>query len=286
MATKEFLAVPSAAGPARVPPSGAFARNRELLAELVRRDVRARYRGSALGVLWTLLNPILFMTVYTVVFSVLLGATYPGGVPAAAYILTGLLVWNFFSQAVSFATSSVLSNSGLVRKVAFPWVLLTVSAVTAALVNYLISLVLLVPIFIIFKLPLSLALVMLPVLVVIPYVLALGVGLLLAAGNVYFRDLEHLVQVGLLVWLYLTPIVYPPNLVAAHDHGLGGHIFSFFFRFNPMTWVVRAMEDVITRGLWPLHWHGLVYAGVAAVTLLGCGVVVFHRARRRFAEEV
>ncbi len=286
MATKEFLAGPSAAGPARVPPSGAFARNRELLAELVRRDVKARYRGSALGVLWTLLNPILFMTVYTVVFSVLLGAVYPGGVPAAAYILTGLLVWNFFSQAVSFATSSVLSNSGLVRKVAFPWVLLTVSAVTAALVNYVISLVLLIPIYLIFHLPLALPVVLLPVLVLIPYVLALGVGLLLAAGNVFFRDLEHLVQVGLLVWLYLTPIVYPPTLVAAHDHGLGGHVFSLFFKFNPMTWVVRSMENVVTRGIWPAHWHGLVYSAAVALVLLGCGIVVFQRARRRFAEEV
>ncbi len=286
MATKEILAVPATAGTARVPQSGAFARNRELLAELVRRDVQARYRGSALGVLWTLLNPLLFMLVYTVVFSVLLQTRYPGGVPAAAYILTGLLVWNFYSQAVSFATSSILSNSGLVRKVAFPWVLLTISSVTAALVNYLISLVLLIPIYIVFHLPVALPLVLLPGLVLIPFVLALGVGLLLAAGNVFFRDIEHLVQVGLLIWLYLSPIVYPPNLVAEHDHGLGGHIFSLFFRFNPMTWVIRAMENVVTQGLWPVHWHGLLYSAFFAAAMLGLGVVVFQRARRRFAEEV
>ena len=285
MATNEIRARGDFAAPLRAPRTTAWARNRELLSELVRRDVQARYRGSVFGILWSLFNPLVFMVVYTVVFSHFANLHFHG-VSYPAYIIAGLLAWNFFSQGLSSATSSIVSNAGLVRKVSFAWILLTVSSVLAALINYLISLVLLVPFFIIFHLVPGWPLVLLPVLVLVTFALVLGLGLVLAAGNVFFRDLEYLVTVVTLVWFYLTPIIYQLSLVYQHDHGTLGRLFGLLVKLNPMTWIVTAQQDVLEGNQWPQHWHGLLYAVVVAALAVAVGVGVFERFRRRFAEEV
>jgi ABC-2 type transport system permease protein len=255
--------------------------------ELVRRDVKTRYRGSVLGVAWTLLNPLIFMIVYSLVFGQFLKVKYPGG-SATVFILSGLLAWTFFSQALVMATSSIVANGALVRKVAFPWVLLSVSTVVASLVNYAISLLLLIPFMLLSHKGIGLPILAAPVLVAVTFALALGLGLMLAAGNVYFRDLQYLVNLGTLIWFYITPIIYPFSLVQSKfsGHGLEGEAAHVALYINPMTWVVIGFQDVFVFDRWPQHWHGLIYSAVFSLFSIWLGLRVFRRLRRRFAEEV
>jgi lipopolysaccharide transport system permease protein len=288
VATSQALREPGTVSRPRAPQSGPIARRLELLWELVRRDVRARYRGSVLGIGWTLLNPLVFMLVYAVVFGDIIGIKGPSGKSYAVFILSGLLPWTFFSQALVMAASSIIANSGVVRKVAFPWMLLTVSTVIAALVNFLISLILLVPFMILAKAPVGL-----PVLAVIPLILitfglALGLGLMLAAGSVYFRDLQYIINLATMVWFYLTPVIWPFSRYTGFfdRHGWLGPLARVVVYANPMTWIVLAFQDVFVFDRWPQHWHALIYTTVLAVALIWLGMKVFRRLRRRFAEEI
>ena len=287
MASTELLPERSLPPRPRAPHAGPLAGRIELLLELVRRDVKSRYRGSLLGVAWTLLNPLIFMIVYSVIFGKFLKVHYPGG-SATVFILSGLLAWTFFSQALTVATNSIVGNAALVRKVAFPWVLLSVSSVVAALINYAISLLLLIPFMLLAHKGIGLPILAVPLLVAVTFALSLGLGLMLAAGNVYLRDLTYLVTLGTMIWFYITPIIYPWSLVQSKfaGHGLEGQAAQFVLYANPMTWVVLGFQDVFVFDRWPQHWHGLGYSLVVSLLSIWLGLRVFRRLRRRFAEEV
>jgi lipopolysaccharide transport system permease protein len=273
-----------------VPPSrarSAWARHRNLLSELVRRDLKARYRGSNLGILWSLLNPLIFMIVYSVIFSQFIrfpvkGASYP------VFLLAGLLAWNFFSQAVLASAGSILSNATIVKKVAFPWSFLPLSTILAAFVNYLISLLLLVPVLIFFRSPVGLPLLALPLVIAVVFMLVLGLGLLVAATNVYFRDLEYLLSIALQVGFFATPIIYSLNLVTDKiGHGnIKAEAFSIVIGVNPMSWIATSFQDILAYNRWPVHWQGLLYSTAFSIVALVVGIVAFRRLQGRFAEEL
>ncbi len=289
-------------------PTSAFARNVELLRELVRRDLQSRHKGSALGALWSLLNPLLYMIVFTAVFSRLVrfGASCPGGgvPPYPVFLLSSLLAWNFFSQGVGYGLRSVTDNATLVKKVAFPRVLLTLSSAIAALVNYLISLVLLIPLLLFFHVGVGLPLLIAPALILIVFGLTFGLGLLVAAGNVYFRDVDYIQGIVLQVWFFLTPIIYPLSLVAKvksggtdirlHLLGLTIGPFAAIAYLNPLTWISVGFQDIVACNSWPSydpttgvnHAIGLAYSTAVAVALLVIGLRVFRSAEGRFAEEL
>ncbi len=286
MASTELLPRGSLQPRPRAPQSGPLAARYELLMELVRRDVRSRYRGSFLGVAWTLLNPLIFMIVYAVIFGRFLKVHYPGGAPIV-FILSGLLAWTFFSQALTMATNSVVANAALVRKVAFPWMLLSVSAVVAALVNFVISLLLLIPFMLLAHKGIGLPMLALPLLIGVCFAFSLGLGLMLGAGNVYLRDLQYLVNLATLVWFYVTPVIYPLSLIESKfSHGLIGQVAHLVIYANPMTWVVEGFQDVFVFDRWPQHWHGLGYSLLVSLVSIWIGMLIFNRLRRRFAEEV
>ena len=273
------------------PPRGIL-RHWELLRELLRRDLQSRHKGSALGNLWSLLNPLMYMLVYTAVFSRFV--RFPtNGVAYPVYLLSALLAWNFLSQAVSYSCNSVLDNGALVKKVHFTWMLLTVSAVIAALVNYLISLLLLLPLLLIFKVSVGAPLLVAPLLAVLTFVFALGLGLLLAAANVYFRDVQYMLAIVLQVWFFLTPIIYPLSQAdAVAKPGQNGvadtslHIFHWVVYANPFTWIATSFQDAIAFHRWPTHPLGLAYSVAVALVLLVVGVLAFNRLSGRFAEEL
>lgn len=231
------------------------------------------------------------MLVYTAVFSKLVRFN-AGGVPYPVYLLSAMLAWNFFNQAVSYSCNSILDNGALVKKVHFPWMLLTVSAVIAALVNYLIGLLLLIPLLIFFHVGVGLPLLMAPVMAVVTFALALGIGLLLAAGNVYFRDVQYMLAIVLQVWFFLTPIIYPLSIADAVPKPGGGmadqsmHIFHWVVYLNPFTWIATSFQDAIAFDRWPSHPQGLAYSVVFAVVMLVIGFLVFNRLSGRFAEEL
>ena len=246
----------------------------ELTTNLIARDLKTKYRGSVLGVFWSLLNPLLLMLVYTVVFSKIARLPIPR---YPVFLLAGLVPWNAFALSLASATTSVVDNAGIVRKVYFPLEILPISAVLSATVNFLISLTLLAALAIIFGVHLGLSLLLLPVLIVLQIAFTIGLGSLLAAFDVFFRDVQYFLSVLLIVWFFGTPVVYSLDMVPA---GLRP-----YFELNPMAWLISCYQSLWYYGRMP-DWASLgAFTGVALV-MLALGWLGYGRLKRRFAEEV
>jgi ABC-2 type transport system permease protein len=246
----------------------------ELLANFVARDLKTKYRGSVLGIFWSLLNPLLLMLIYTVVFSVIVRVNIQ---PYPVFLLAGLVPWNAFAQTLTSATVSVPQSANIVRKVHFPLEILPLSAVVTASVQLLISLFLLAGLALIFGVGIGLSIVFLPLLVILQLLFSFGLGSLLAAIQVYFRDIEYFLSVLLTVWFFGTPIVYSLDLVPAR--------YRPIFEANPMAWLISAYQDVWFYKRAP-GWAPVGGFLVVAVAMAAIGLSVYRRLSRRFAEEV
>jgi ABC-2 type transport system permease protein len=270
---------------------------RDLLRNLIVKELKVKYKDSALGFVWTLVRPLLYLLVYSVAIGIFLGAgrTIPD---FGVYLFTGLLVWTLFTDIVGGATGSIVGNAGLVKKVYFPRELLTFSVVGAALVNAVLQVVVLIGAYVVTRQfpPLSdLYLVPLALLVLVLFSTALG--LLLGAVNVFLRDVEYLVEVGLLLWFWMTPIVYDWTKVRTQlvDTHHADWLFQIYMA-NPMTNIVLAFQ----RALWPAghtpQGSAFFYDGdlglrlgvlaIASLGLLWVAMKVFDRAQGNFAQEL
>jgi lipopolysaccharide transport system permease protein len=265
---------------------------RDLLYNLVVRDLKVRYKHSALGFFWSLLNPLLLMGVFTFVFTALL----PGGTREAYHIffLCALLPWNWCSSSVSATLSSIVGNAHLIKKVYFPRELLPVSVVTSNMINYLLSLPALFA-FMIFLRPgldtsafspacrfvcINDHLLWLPVLIVTQALFLMGLGFFLAALNVFFRDTSVLVEVGLSAWFFLTPIIYDAKEVA-------GEYSNLMYYLNPMASIIANYRDIFyfnsPLGLAP---EFVLRSLVTATIIFVLGYFFFMRFSRNFGEEI
>jgi lipopolysaccharide transport system permease protein len=253
-------------------------RYRELFANLFRRDLQAKYKGSVLGVAWSLVNPLVLLGIYLLVFS-LLWKAIPVDHPAL-FLLSGLAIWIFFSTSILAASRSMLDNANLIRKTRFPRQLVPLSVVATNLVSFGVMLaVLLVLDFALLPrvrgtmwlaLPLGVALV----------ALTAGLALALASANVIFRDVEHLVGALLLPWFFLTPILWIPSAF----HRYQG-IVHFLHWANFVTPGVDAIRDPLFFGQLP-HAGDVVYLCVAAVVSLALGAWLFSRVDDQIAVEL
>jgi ABC-type polysaccharide/polyol phosphate export permease len=257
-------------------------RYRELFGNLFRRDLQAKYRGSALGVLWTIANPIMLMGVYLLVFGVVWKSPFANGGHYPLFLLSGLAIWTFFAAALQSATRSMLDNANLIRKTRFPRQLVPLSVVGAHLVSFAAMLVLLLVINAI-ALPRARA----TELLAIPLAaLVLGVvsGLALAAAslNVLFRDVEFIIAALLVPWFFLTPIIYPltSGQLAAHRH-----VIWVIHWVNPLSPAVEAIRAPLFAGTLPF-WGDALYLVVACAVALALGAFVFTRVDDQIAIEV
>ncbi len=265
--------------------------SRELLSNLTLRELRSKYKRSFLGWAWSLLNPLANTLVYTVVFGVLFGAKPPNGGPShlkvyALYLLCALLPWNFFQASVMSSVGGLIGNGNLIKKTYFPRELLPASAVGAALVSHLIEMGLLLVVLLCFGDYWSLEWILMTlVLILLVSVFGLGAGLLFSVLNVYFRDIEHFLGIFFLLWIYATPIVYPPTVLAGH-HLPGTHIAALtVLQVNPMTEMASMFRQTMFYGGPPDPW-ALLYFALWAFGLLCLGLVVFGRLEGRLAEEL
>jgi lipopolysaccharide transport system permease protein len=242
-----------------------------LVRHLTWRSLASRYRGSALGFLWTLVNPICLMFVYTFVFGYIFGVKTPSGIPFQVFLITGLLAWNFFSTASLHAAVSLVMGSGLVNKSAFPRIALPVSAVLANLVNYVVALPLLVIFVIISGVNPTSAIVLLPVGLILLTLISTGLGALLSSLMPFFMDLQHLIEVFLTMWFFLTPIVYDISQVKSRlSPG-----WQFVYQLNPMVGIVRFMQSVFLGQ--PIEITSLLIAAVESLVIFVIGLAVFNR---------
>lgn len=262
-------------------------RYRELLANLVRKELKVRYKSSILGFLWSLLNPAMLLVVYYFVFSVVLGS----GIPRfPIYLLSGLLVWNLFNVGLISATGSIVANAGIVNKVWFPREVLPLASIGAALVHFFLQSVVMVAALLIFWHPVDWAYVpLLPVALVGLLLVLAGLSLVLAAANVYLRDVQHLVELVLLAWFFASPVVYSYDLIAGKMGGAAP-----LYLANPVTDVVLVFQRAIYGTLadvvhdFPMWWYlrGLAYVYVLGVILMLVGMTVFRRLEGDFTEEL
>lgn len=247
---------------------------REMFHALVSREIRARYKGSFLGFFWSLLNPLLMMVVYSIVFAQVIRVQVPH---YSLYLLSGILPWTWFTTSVTNAAVSVIGNANLIKKVYFPSEILPLVSVSSNLINYLFS----IPVLLLFmgvqQVPITSAILAFPLLILVQFILSLGLGLLLATLNVYFRDVEQLLGVLLMAWFYLTPIVYPLSYVPERYQNLA--------LLNPMTGLCVSYQRIFMEGRWPDPAH-LGYALLVGTLLLVIGYVVYSRQKYMFAELV
>jgi lipopolysaccharide transport system permease protein len=256
-------------------------RYRELLGNLFRRDLQAKYRGSALGVLWTVANPVMLMGVYLLVFGVVWKSPFASNTHYPLFLLSGLALWTFFASAVQSATRSMLDNANLIRKTRFPRQLVPLSVVFAHVVSFAAMLLLLLVINF-FALARVRATEWLAIPLCVLFVgLVCGLGLLFASMNVLFRDVEFIVAALLVPLFFLTPVLYGLDTVAAHHE----HVVSVIHWLNPLSPAVEAVRAPLFLGTLP-PWTDAVYLAVACGASLALGAFVFTRIDDQIAIEV
>jgi ABC-2 type transport system permease protein len=269
-------------------------RYHELLIGMVRKELKIKYKNSVLGFAWSLLNPLLYLVVFYVAFQLILGTAVPG---FPIFLLSGLLVWNLFSTGLGSATGSVVANSGLVKKVSFPREILPLASVGSMLVHFFLQSLVLFAVLAIVQWSVAwLYIPMLPVALLALLLVTGALGILLSAVNVYLRDTQHFLELALLAWFWVTPIVYPYQTVGAR-HGW----FTTLWKMNPVTPIVLVFQRAIytphdykTPPHAPLlpEWsygHYLAYLGwsfLFGAVVLAIAVRVFGRSEVNFAEEL
>lgn len=253
---------------------------RELVVNLTSRDLKLRYKRSALGIAWSFLNPILMMAIYTIVFSLLLRA-----VKAENYwalVLSGVLTWTFLSNSLLSASAAFVRNPNLITKVYFPLEALPISAVLAQFVNFLITLVLLLALLVGGGIHLGPSLVLLPLVVVAQLAFTLGLAILLATVTVHLRDVEHLVGIALTALFYISPVLYPLDAAALPASAAK---FLPWLRLNPISWYLESYHSILYYGTWPDPVLLGLAVGAGAIVLAG-SYVLFNRLRPRLPESI
>jgi ABC-type polysaccharide/polyol phosphate export permease len=249
-------------------------RYRDLVYQLVRRDILTRYKRSVLGVAWTMLNPLGTMVVLALAFSQLFRDT-PG---YAAYVLSGLIVWSFFSQTTTAAMYSIIWGSSLIHRIYLPRTVFAISSVATGMVNLTLSLVPMVIVMLIVGVPLRATALFLPISMLLLLAFALGVALLLSTLAVYFPDVAEMYQIVLLAWMYMTPIIYPESIVPEAYRW-------WMFNLNPMYHLIKLFRLPLYDGLVPSPVR-LASAAAVALVMLVIGWVVFSRRAHEFAYRV
>ena len=258
---------------------------RELIYNLVVRELKARYKNSVLGFVWSLLNPLGMMLVFTVVFGVLLPNTQIEKYPI--FLLCGLLPWNYFSASVMGSINSIVENANLVKKVFFPREVLPIASVLAQLVNFLLALIILFAALIIFRANFSPWLWLLPLVILMQTCFALGIAFLLSALNVYYRDTIIVMDVVMLAWFFLTPVFYSVELVPQTMTVLGTEldVRRLYYILNPMASIINMYRDLLYWG-YRTDIDFFLRTALTCLAMLAFGYWVFIRLSSAFGEEV
>ena len=249
---------------------------RDLFWQLTFREIKARYKQSVLGYAWAILVPLLNLLVLSIVFSYVFKIP-TGNIPYPIFLFVALVPWMFLVNSISSATGSVIANSSLITKVNLPREILPLSAVSSKLVDLLLTSLVLVIFLIFYKIGFSPALFLVPAIFLIQFFLILGLSFFLSATNVFFRDVENALGVFLTIWMYLTPVLYPFELIPAN--------LKILFFLNPMTGIVDAYRSTIIYGRFP-DWPEFIYSFVFSTVLLISGWIYFKRRSKYFADVI
>lgn len=251
-------------------------RYRDLFWQLTIREIRARYKQSILGYFWAILVPLINLLVLSVVFSNLFKIP-TGNIPYPIFLFVALVPWTFFTTSLSLATSSVLSNSSLITKVSLPREILPITAITARVLDLILASLILLLFLVIYGIDFKLTFLYIPLIFLVQLILMIGVSFFLSATNVFFRDIENVIGLLLMMWMYLTPIIYSPELIPNH--------LQLLFYANPMTAIINAYREVILFGTAP-SWNVFAYSVLLSCLIFISGYFYFKQKSKYFADVI
>jgi lipopolysaccharide transport system permease protein len=249
---------------------------RELLYFLAWKQIKIRYKQTALGAAWAILQPLLTMVIFSIIFGKLLGVA-SDGVPYPIFAYSGLIIWTYFSVSLTQASTSLVSNSNLVSKVYFPRLLLPMSACLAGLLDYAIASIVLVGLMFYFNVFCTAWVIILPVLVLMSMLLASGIGFWLSAVSVKYRDVQYAIPFFVQILLYATPIIYPVSIISGK--------YSWLLNLNPLTGIVT-VHRAILLGNPVLDWTSLGISAIFTALIFLWGLVYFKNYEREFADVI
>lgn len=248
---------------------------REMVYSLIKRDLRGRYKGSVLGFLWTFLNPLFQLIVYTVVFSIIMRMPYD---KYYLFLFVALIPWIFFSTSVVGGAGCIWAQKDMVNKIYFPREVLPISFVICQLINMFLSFIVIFAVIIVTGHGISLeAIAFLPIVIIVQFVFALGITMLVSAVTVFLRDVEYILNIIMMAWQFLSPVMYGIDMVPEEIRP--------FFSINPMTSILTVYRDIFYYKQVP-DIRTLMLATVMGIAILIIGVLTFEKLKRHFSEEL
>ena len=247
---------------------------RELLKSNVKKEIRGKYKGSFLGVLWSFVNPLLQVAVYAIVFPYIMRVKTPNYLQ---YLIVGIIPWTWFTTSMNQGMITIRTNAGIIKKVYFPREILPISVVLSGLVNFLISCII-IAIFCLFGgVGISWHIILLPVIAILQFILTLGLVLAFCAINIYIKDTEYIIQFLINMLFYATPILYPTTLFPEK--------YRFILYLNPLTEIINAYRDIFMYHQLP-GLNGMIYLVCISLAIFIIGLAIFRKLEKGFAEEV
>lgn len=247
---------------------------RELLKSNVKKEIRGKYKGSFLGVLWSFINPLLTVLVYAIVFPYILRVKQENYL---IFLIIGVIPWNFFVTTVTQGTTTVLANGDIIKKVFFPREILPISVAVSALVNFFISCIIIMLFVIGSGIGIHHYIILLPVIALIQFMLSLGIIFILGSINIYVRDVEYIVNFILNMLFYGTPIIYSLSMFPEK--------LKWLLNLNPLTHIIEAYRSILYYLRWP-DFAELTAVGLFSFLVMVIGYLVFRKLEKGFAEEV
>ena len=268
-----------------IKPAGSFIRIdfkeiwrfRELFYAFSWRDIKVRYKQTALGVAWAIFQPFLMMLIFSVFFGRLINVP-SDGVPYPVFVFCGLLFWNYFSTALNNASNSLIGNVGMIQKVYFPRLILPFSSTITPIIDYLFSFIVFIGLMFYYHItPTFLGLVVTPLLVLIAFICSTGIGLFFASANVKYRDVRFILPFFIQLFMFVTPVIYPVSIIPAR--------FQWVSYLNPMSGVISAARSSFF-GATPVDWLALLISLGISLLILILGVYYFNKTERFFADVI
>ena len=252
---------------------------REMIFSLVKKDLRGRYKGSMLGFMWTFINPLLQLLVFTLVFSIIMRANYE---QYYLFLFVALVPWMFFGSSVQDGSTCIMRESNMVKKIYFPREVIPISTVTSAFINMILTFVVVFIVLIFSGRGINpVALLYLPVVMIVEYILCLGIGLIVSALTVYLRDLQYILGIVVMALQYMTPVMYGVDMV---ENANVPQILKTIFNLNPMTPIINIYRQILYYKQIP-DLSTLLVAIITGVVFVILGAIIFRRLQRGFAEE-
>ncbi|RKY36780.1 MAG: hypothetical protein DRP78_02795 [Candidatus Omnitrophota bacterium] len=248
---------------------------RHLILTLAGKEIKIKYKSALLGWLWSILQPLLLMLIFSVIFTWIIKMQGIKNFPI--FLLSALLPWFFFNMSLSSAVSSIIDNANLIKNVCFPYEIIPISVVMANFFNFLISLGLLLIFIILSKIYPTIYFIFLPAVVVFEFIFVLGICLAVSSLQTMFRDVKYIVELLLIAWFYASPVFYPLSFVPQK--------FRFLFYFNPLALFIRIYRDILLYQK-PPDWQIFILAGFSSLVYFIAGILIFNKYKRSFADVV